>query len=78
MGAHSRADRAYMDFRSEEKNGVSTLVPFMYATKLPPSRRDRPHGRHEADRRLLCGDDEPAWVVAGIGKQLEDERRRRP
>ena len=63
-----------MSFRSEMKNGVSTLVPFMDATKLQPLLDQIAPDVADRSRRTppCASDGTKAWVVAGKnGEQLD-------
>ncbi len=66
---------SYMGFRSEMKNGVSTLVPFMDATKLQPLLDQiAPDVVKEPVDASFASDGTKAWVVAGKnGEQLDPE-----
>ncbi len=66
---------SYMGFRSEMKNGVSTLVPFMDATKLQPLLDQiAPDVVKEPVDASFASDGTRAWVVAGKnGEQLDAE-----
>ncbi len=66
---------SYMSFRSEVKNGVSTLVPFMDATKLQPTLDTiAPEVVKEPVDASFASDGNKAWVVAGKnGEQLDPE-----
>ena len=63
----------YMGFRAEDKNGVSTLVPFMDPAKLQPVLDEiAPHVLQKPTNASFAHDDTSAWVVAGKdGKQLD-------
>ena len=64
-----------MSFRSENKSGVSTLVPFMDATKLQPTLElIAPEVVKEPVDASFASDGTKAWVVAGKnGEQLDAE-----
>jgi vancomycin resistance protein YoaR len=67
---------AYMDFTSENQNGVSTLVPYLSAVKMAP------FFDNIADQvatlpvdAAFDSDGEKAWVVPGVlGKALDPEK----
>jgi vancomycin resistance protein YoaR len=66
---------SYMGFKSEMKNGVSTLVPFMDATKLQPLLDEiAPHVLTKPTSASFSHDGTHAWVIAGKnGVQLDVE-----
>jgi vancomycin resistance protein YoaR len=66
---------SYMGFRSELKNGVSTLVPFMDATKLQPILDTiAPDVLKRPTNASFASDGTKAWVVPGKnGEQLDAE-----
>ena len=66
---------SYMGFRSEMKNGVSTLVPFMDATKLQPLLDQiAPDVVKQPTNATFASDGTKAWVVPGKnGEQLDAE-----
>ena len=66
---------SYMGFRSEMKNGVSTLVPFMDATKLTPLLEQiAPDVVKKPVNASFDSDGTRAWVVPGKnGEQLDAE-----
>jgi vancomycin resistance protein YoaR len=66
---------SYMGFRAEVKNGVSTLVPFMDATKLQPLLDEiAPAVLQKPTNASFDHNDTRAWVVPGKdGKQLDAE-----
>ncbi len=66
---------SYMGFRSELKNGVSTLIPFMDTTKLQPILETiAPDVLKRATNASFASDGSKAWVVPGKnGEQLDAE-----
>jgi vancomycin resistance protein YoaR len=66
---------SYMGFKSEMKDGVSMLVPFMDATKLQPLLDEiAPHVLKRPTSASFAHDGTHAWVVAGRnGVQLDTE-----
>jgi vancomycin resistance protein YoaR len=66
---------SYMGFKSEMKDGVSMLVPFMDATKLQPLLDEiAPHVLKRPTSASFAHDGTHAWVVAGKnGVQLDAE-----
>lgn len=67
---------AYMDFTSEDQNGVSTLVPYISATKMRPF-FDSIAGEvaTEPVDATFKSDGEKAWVVPGVlGTALDPEK----
>jgi vancomycin resistance protein YoaR len=66
---------SYMSFKAEDKNGVSTLVPFMDASKLQPLLTQiAPDVASEPVDAKFAHDDTKAWVVPGQdGEQIDTE-----
>lgn len=66
---------SYMGFRSDIQNGVSTLVPFMDATKLQPLLdKIAPDVVKSSTNASFASDGTKAWVVPGKnGEQLDAE-----
>jgi vancomycin resistance protein YoaR len=64
---------SYMSFRSEMKNGVSTLVPYMDSTRLQPLLDEiAPDVLKKPTNASFKHDDAHAWVVAGkSGEELD-------
>jgi vancomycin resistance protein YoaR len=63
----------YMGFRSENKNGVSTLVPFMSTDKMQPFLETvAPEVVKEPKNASFDSDGSKAWVVEGVnGEELD-------
>jgi vancomycin resistance protein YoaR len=67
---------AYMDFKSESKDGVSILVPYLSADKMAPF-LDEVATKVKTDpvSATFKGDGTRAWVVAGVpGRALDAEK----
>ncbi len=64
---------AYLDFKTEDKDGVATLVPYFSTTKMEPFfDAIRAQVATEAVDATWSSDGKRAWVVAGIpGKALD-------
>ena len=67
---------AYMDFTSENQNGVSTLVPYLSAKKMGPFfEKIADAVATEPANATFKSDGEKAWVVPGVlGKALDPEK----
>ena len=67
---------AYMDFTSQDQNGVSTLVPYISATKMGPFLESiAPEVATEPVDATFKSDGEKAWVVPGVlGEALDPEK----
>ena len=66
---------SYMGFRAEMKNGVSTLVPFMDATKLQPLLDEiAPAVLQKPTNASFDHNDTRAWVVPGKERQATGRR----
>ena len=66
---------AYMDFSTEDRNGVSTLVPYLSAEKMDPyfDKIDDKVNRKAANA-TWSSDGQQAWVVAAVnGRALDAE-----
>jgi len=65
----------YMDFKSENKNGVETLVPYFSAEKLAPFfDKIAPDVAKEPVDAKFDSDGKKAWVVPGVpGEELDRE-----
>jgi len=67
---------AYMDFASENKNGVSTLVPYLSSEKMAPFFDMVAESvRKEPVNASFDSDGTKAWVVPGeLGEELDREK----
>ena len=67
---------AYMDFTSEDRNGVSTLVPYLSAKKMGPFfDKVADAVAKQPVSATFKGDGERAWVVPGaLGQTLDREK----
>jgi vancomycin resistance protein YoaR len=67
---------AYMDFSSADSNGISTLVPYISATKMSPFfSQIAPQVATKPVDAAFKSDGEKAWVVPGVpGKALDPEK----
>jgi vancomycin resistance protein YoaR len=67
---------AYMDFRAEDRGGVSTLVPFLSPTKMRPFLDKVAEMVYVAPQdATFKGDGEKAWVIPAVaGKKLDAEK----
>ena len=66
---------AYMDFSTEDRNGVATLVPFISAKKMSPFFEEIAGAvAKKPVNATFKGDGEKAWVVPGVlGRALDPE-----
>jgi vancomycin resistance protein YoaR len=67
---------AYMDFTTEDQNGVAILVPFISATKMSPFFEDIADAvARKPVNATFKGDGQQAWVVPGVlGRALDREK----
>lgn len=67
---------AYMDFRAEDRDGVSALVPFLSAEKMAPFLKEvAAKVKTDPVSATFKGDGTKAWVIAGTpGKSLDAEK----
>ena len=67
---------AYMDFKTESKDGVSVLVPYLSADKMAPFLKEvAAKVKTDPVNATFRGDGTRAWVVAGeAGRALDSEK----